>query len=90
MGHRGSYEFSREVKDFVHKRDAGKYPPGTKVEIDHICSIRQAKELGIPAWIISSAINAQLLSQKENRKKADKDADPEFVEYLMSLIVRLL
>jgi len=90
MSNRGIYEFSREVKDYIHKRDADKYPPEYNVEVDHICSIRQAKELGIPAWIVSSAVNAQLLSRKENRRKNGKDADPAFVDYLLSLIVKML
>jgi len=90
MGNRGSYEFSQKTKDEIYRRDKHKYPDNDDLEFDHILSVRQAKELGIPAWIVSSAINGQLLTRQENREKSDKDADPVFVDYLLSLIVRMI
>lgn len=93
MGSRRSYEFPQRVKDEVYTRDCHKYSDleeGVELEIDHIVSVRECKEKGIPPWIASSPINAQLLTKKENREKSDKDADPVFVDYLLSLIVRML
>lgn len=90
MSRRAGMEFSRHVKREVHRRDKHKYPKGTKLEIDHIVSVRQCRELGIPPWIASNIINAQLLSRKENQEKGSQDADPHFVDYLLSLIVRMI
>lgn len=93
MGSRRGYEFPKRVKDHVYTSEYYKYgnlEEGVELEIDHIVSVRQCREVGIPAWICSSLINAQLLTRKENREKSDKDADPEFVDYLLSLIVRMI
>lgn len=90
MGRRGRYEFPRHVKKEVHRRDTHKHPKGVKLEVDHIVSVRECKDKEIPPWIASNIINAQLLTREENREKSDKDADPHFVSYLLSLIVRMI
>ena len=92
MGNRRGFEFSQRVKNEVFSRQYHKYgnlDEGVELEIDHIVSVRQCREVGIPAWIASSMVNAQLLTRQENREKSDKDADPDFVDYLLSLIVRM-
>lgn len=86
---RKGYEFDEKTKDAVYKRDRHKFPKDVAVEVDHIASIRECREKGIPPVIASSIINAQLLLKKDNREKSDKDADPNFVEYLLSLMARM-
>jgi len=89
---RKGYEFSRRTKHEVYRRDRHKrpeIPPEANMEVDHIVSIRQCREVGIPPFIASSIINAQLLTRKENRTKNGKDADPDFVIYLLSLATKL-
>lgn len=90
MGSRGRYDFPKYVKREIRNRDTHKFPKGTKLEVDHIVSVRECKEIGIPSWIASNIVNAQLLTQKDNREKSDKDADPIFVDYLLSLIIRMI
>ena len=90
MSRRGRYEFPRHVKKEVRSLHTHKHPKGTKLEVDHIVSVRQCKDEGIPPWIASNIINAQLLTRRENQEKSDKDADPIFVDYLLSLIVRMV
>ena len=86
---RKGYEFSDRVKDEVYRRQRSSYPADEEVEVDHIVSVRECKQKGIPQSIASSIVNAQLLSKKENREKSDDDADPGFVDYLLSLMTRL-
>ena len=90
MPRRGSYEFSELTKDEVYRKQRHKFPEDAIIEVDHIISVRQCIELGIPDWLCASQINAQLLTRRDNREKSDKDADPEFVDYVLSLVVRML
>lgn len=90
MGRRGKNEFSKEVKDEIYRLQRHKFPKDAELEFDHIASVRQCRELGIPWWIISSSINCQLLTKEENRKKADKDAPEAFINMLLSLITRMI
>ena len=90
MSRRGRYEFPRRVKKEVRRLHTHKHPKGVKLEVDHIVSVRECKDKGIPPWIASNIINAQLLTRAENQEKSDNDADPIFVDYLLSLIVRMI
>lgn len=87
---RRGYEFNEKTKDEVYRRERHKYPEDVVVEVDHIVSVRECKERGIPPIVASSIINAQLLTRKENREKSDKDAHPDFVDYLLSLMTRII
>ena len=89
MGRRGKYEFSEKTKDEIYRRQRKNFPEDAVIEVDHIVSVRECKEKGIPPVIASSVLNAQLLTKKDNREKSDKDADPTFVDYLLSLMVRM-
>lgn len=81
-----SYEFSREVKDEVWRRQRHLFPEGMALEVDHIVSIFQCQELGIPDWVCANILNAQLLPVAENRRKSNRAADPAVVAMMMSLI----
>lgn len=87
---RRGYEFSEKTKDEIYRRERHKFPEDAEVEVDHIVSVRECRDKGIPPVIASSLINAQLLTKEENRKKSDEDADPGFVDYLLSLMMRIL
>lgn len=88
---RGKYEFSDRTKEAARRKWHAENPGNEheEIEIDHIVSVREAKQRGIPPVIASSMINAQGMRKKDNREKSDKDADPKFVEYLLSLMARL-
>lgn len=90
MGRRGKYEFNRRTKDEIYRRQRQNFPENVILEVDHIVSVRECKEKGIPSFIASSVLNAQLLTRKDNREKSDSNADPIFVDYLLSLIVRMI
>lgn len=90
MGPKSCYEFNKKTRDEIYRRHRHEFPDDAELEIDHIVSVRECIEKGIPPWIASNIINAQLLTKKENREKSDKDADPVFVDYLLSLIVKIL
>ncbi len=86
---RKGYEFSKKTKDEVFRRERHKFPEDEEVEVDHIVSVRQCKEGGIPKEVASSIINAQLLTKADNRSKSDADAPEEKVSKLKSLMPKL-